>query len=215
MDRPRRPRSHGKSHRRHGRIRRRRIPHDRTFLPLCPFKRCPHLTRAPPRQKALLAKGAKVYVLGRNKDLFDAACDRLASEQPDIVARPLFIHLDLASRSSPRTAARELSSKEPSLDVLFCNAGIMVPPSGARTNEGYDLQWATNVMGHWILTTALLPLLVNVYDSSQGQAKARVVHTSSSGHWFAPRQGVEGESLKPEGAPRLNNWALYGQVRHG
>lgn len=172
----------------------------------------PHLRRA--LQKALLAKGAKVYILGRNKDLFDAACDRLASEQPPVVARPLFIHLDLASRSSPLTAARELSNEEKNLDVLFCNAGVMVPPSGSKTDEGYELQWATNVMGHWILTTALLPILSNVYDSSEGKAKARVVHTSSSGHRFAPRQGVDWESLKPQGPPKLNNWALYGQVSH-
>jgi retinol dehydrogenase-12 len=87
----------------------------------------------------------------------------------------------------------------------------MVPPPGSTTPEGYDLQWGTNVMGHWILTTALLPLLSR--PAEKGEEKARVVHTSSSGHRFAPRGTVDWESLKPEGSKRLGNWVLYGQVR--
>ncbi|GHJ85899.1 hypothetical protein NliqN6_2301 [Naganishia liquefaciens] len=168
--------------------------------------------------KALLARGAKVYVLARSESKFQSAIQRLAAENPPIVARPHFIPLDLASRTSPLDAARDLASRESRLDVLFCNAGVMVPPSGSLTDEGYDLQWATNVMGHWILTTALIPLLENVYDASGRAQKARVVHTSSSGHRFAPRGAVDWESLKPEGAgppPKLGNWALYGQSKIG
>lgn len=160
-------------------------------------------------QKALLERNAKVYILGRSSEQFDKALERLASE--GITNKPRFIACDLSSRTSPLQAAKELSSKESSLNILFCNAGVMVPPVGSKTEEGYDLQWATNVMGHWILTTALLPLLLHAADN--GGEKARVVHTSSSGHRFAPRGTVDWESLQPEGDKRLGNWVLYGQVR--
>lgn len=93
----------------------------------------------------------------------------------------------------------------------------MVPPVGSKTDEGYELQWHTNVMGHWQLATALLPILQKVAEQSEGRDKARVVHTSSSGHRFAPSGSVDWESLKAgdEGSVGngMNKWALYGQVR--
>jgi NAD(P)-dependent dehydrogenase (short-subunit alcohol dehydrogenase family) len=163
-----------------------------------------------------LEKNAKVYILGRNEDLFNAALERLAAESPPVTAKPHFIHLDLSSLRSPLTAAEDLSSKEPKLHALFCSAGVMVPPVGSKTDEGYELQWHTNVMGHWQLVTALLPILQKVAEQSKGRDKARVVHTSSSGHRFAPSGSVDWESLNAgdEGnvGNGMNKWALYGQV---
>ncbi|KAJ9114980.1 hypothetical protein QFC22_005308 [Naganishia vaughanmartiniae] len=166
--------------------------------------------------KALLDRNAKVYVLGRKESLFDAAVERLASDSPPTTRKPLFIHCDLSSIQSPVKAANELKAQEPKLDILFCNAGVMVPPTGSKTDDGYDLQWQTNVMGHWILTTNLLPILLKVSEDSNGVNKARVVHTSSSGHRFAPGKTIDWESLKVKDdgsiGNGLGNWVLYGQT---
>lgn len=157
-----------------------------------------------------------MYILGRNEALFDSAVERLAAETPPVTAKPHFIHLDLSSLRSPLAAAKELSAKENKFHALWCSAGVMVPPVGSKTDEGYELQWHTNVMGHWQLVTALLPILQKVAEQSEGREKARVVHTSSSGHRFAPSGGVDWESLKvgEDGSVGngLNKWALYGQV---
>lgn len=94
----------------------------------------------------------------------------------------------------------------------------MVPPSGSRTEDGYETQWQTNVMGHWILVMRLLPVLQRVAQDSGGSDRARVVHTSSSGHWFAPRGSVDWDSLKVhEGTVGngRNAWVLYGQSKLG
>ncbi|KAJ9117076.1 hypothetical protein QFC24_006535 [Naganishia onofrii] len=166
--------------------------------------------------KALLDRNAKVYVLGRKESLFDAAVERLASDSPPTTRKPLFIHCDLSSLQSPVKAAKELQDKEPKLDALFCNAGVMVPPAGSKTDDGYDLQWQTNVMGHWILTTNLLPSLLKVSEDSNGVDKARVVHTSSSGHRFAPSKTIDWESLKvkEDGSigNGLGNWSKIGNI---
>ncbi|KAJ9117080.1 hypothetical protein QFC24_006539 [Naganishia onofrii] len=166
--------------------------------------------------KALLDKNAKVYVLGRNESLFDDALIRLASESPPITRKPLFIQCDLSSLHSPVEAARQLSLQEPKLDILFCNAGVMVPPVGSMTEAGRDLQWGTNVMGHWILINNLLPVLLKVWEESNGVDKARVVHTSSSGHQYAPTPTIDWESLKADKNGNAGNghfrWVLYGQA---
>ncbi|KAJ9107005.1 hypothetical protein QFC19_002873 [Naganishia cerealis] len=95
----------------------------------------------------------------------------------------------------------------------------MVPPAGSKTNDGYDVQWQTNVMGHWILTTHLLPLLLKVSQDSNGVEKARVVHTSSSAHNMAPRGAIDWESLKVQEDGSIghahNTWVLYGQSKIG
>ncbi|KAI5449418.1 short-chain alcohol dehydrogenase [Naganishia albida] len=169
--------------------------------------------------KALLERNAKVYILGRNEQLFNAAVERLAAEQPPVANKPHFIHLDLTHLRSPLTAASELASKESKLDVLFCSAGVMVPPAGSKTDEGYELQWHTNVMGHFQLVRALLPLLEKVAEESGGRDKARMVHTSSSGHRLAPQDSVDWDSLKvgEDGnvGHGLNRWTLYGQSKLG
>jgi retinol dehydrogenase 12 len=53
-----------------------------------------------------------------------------------------------------------ISSKETHLDVLFNSAGVMKAPIDQLTEDGYDLQFGTNVIGHGVLTLELLPLLL-------------------------------------------------------
>lgn len=59
--------------------------------------------------------------------------------------------------------------------------GVMTPPIDQLTAQGYDLQFGTNVLGHYYLTMLLLPALLAGVDTS-GDGTARVVNTSSYGH---------------------------------
>lgn len=58
----------------------------------------------------------------------------------------------------------------------------MAPPIDQLTADGYDLQFGTNVLGHYYLTTLLMPALLAGTKTS-GDGHARVVNTSSIGHW--------------------------------
>lgn len=51
--------------------------------------------------------------------------------------------------------------KEQELHVLFNNAGVMNPPIDTKTANGYDLQFGTNVLGHYLFTISLLPILIH------------------------------------------------------
>jgi NAD(P)-dependent dehydrogenase (short-subunit alcohol dehydrogenase family) len=100
--------------------------------------------------QGLLEHNAKVYCCSRNAEKTMAALDRLKSVTgKDTI---YFIKLDLGDLPSCAQAAKELKAKEPKIDLLFLNAytslsnhpdnsGVMVPPVGSKTTQGYDMQW--------------------------------------------------------------------------
>jgi NAD(P)-dependent dehydrogenase (short-subunit alcohol dehydrogenase family) len=88
--------------------------------------------------------------------------------------------LDLASLASVREfAARELKRGEP-LDLLINNAGVMAPKKRLETKDGFELQFGTNVLGHFALAALLFPALVRAAES-QPEAP-RVVTIASIAH---------------------------------
>ena len=99
------------------------------------------------------------------------AAVRAASAAPDGCE---VLELDLADLASVRRAAEEFGGRHDRLDVLVNNAGVMFTPF-SRTADGFELQFGTNHLGHFLLTRLLTPLLVR-------SAPARVVTLSSAGH---------------------------------
>ncbi|KAF7331541.1 NAD-binding protein [Mycena kentingensis (nom. inval.)] len=136
--------------------------------------------------RVLLERGAKVYMAGRDRGKAEhamAAMEQLREKSKGEVA---FIEMDLADLASVKHGAEEFLRLEVQLDVLFNNAGVMQPPIGEFTAQGYDLQFGTNVLAHFYLTTLLLPaLLAGATHSTDG--KARVVNTASLGSTFVNR----------------------------
>ncbi|EKM52468.1 uncharacterized protein PHACADRAFT_260896 [Phanerochaete carnosa HHB-10118-sp] len=131
--------------------------------------------------KALLQHNAKVYLAARSRSKAEVAIKDLK----DATGRDaIFLELDLSSLVSVRKAAEEFLSKERELHILFNNAGVMIPPMDQLTAEGYDLQFGTNVLGHWYFTELLLPALQAGARSSP-DGYARVATTSSSGAHIA------------------------------
>ncbi|KAJ7486349.1 NAD-P-binding protein [Mycena galericulata] len=166
--------------------------------------------------KQLLLKNAKVYLAARSPDKAAAAIKRLESETKKSA---IFIQLDLADLPSVRKAAESFLAQESKIDLLFNNGGVMISPPDQLTAQGYDLQFGTNVIGHFFLTELLLPALTKSYEESK--VPARIINTSSSGHQFAPGEGMELASLK--GGPERDAWVkkssdfmkLYGQSKMG
>lgn len=69
------------------------------------------------------------------------------------------------------------------------SAGVMTPPRGAITSDGYDLQWGTNCLGHYIFTETLLPTLIST-AANKPPGTVRIITTSSSAHTMAVKGGV-------------------------
>ena len=121
---------------------------------------------------ALAAKGARVVLAVRNVDKGRDAAHRIEQATPgaDVSVQ----ELDLGSLESVRAAAEELKSKHDSIDLLINNAGVMYPPK-ETTEDGFELQFGTNHLGHFAFTGLLLDRLLPV-------AGSRVVTVSSIGH---------------------------------
>ena len=135
----------------------------------------------------LAGAGARVVLAVRNPDKGREAAASMPGETE--VRR-----LDLASLASVREFA---AGWQGGIDVLVNNAGVMVPPM-SRTEDGFELQFGTNHLGHFALTNLLLPSVTG-----------RVVTVSSTGH----RMGrIDFDDLAWERKP-YRAWRAYGQSK--
>jgi NAD(P)-dependent dehydrogenase (short-subunit alcohol dehydrogenase family) len=122
--------------------------------------------------RALAAHGASVTMAVRDVAKGEQVRDELLAAVPgaDLEVR----ELDLASLASVRAFTMAYLADRSSLDLLIGNAGVMACPFG-HTVDGFELQFGTNHLGHFLLARELLPLL-------QATPGGRVVLLSSSGH---------------------------------
>ncbi len=119
---------------------------------------------------ALAAAGAEVVLASRNASKGAHALARIRATNPGATAR--FERLDLASLASVAAFAETLLAAGQGINLLVNNAGVMALPQRQVTVDGFELQFATNYLGHFALTARLLPLLRRVPG-------ARVVNVSS------------------------------------
>ena len=123
---------------------------------------------------ALARHGATLLLACRDHTRGQAAIRKLAGQAPQAPPAQL-IELNLASFASIRKTAATLLAQNLPLDILINNAGVFAPPQRRETEDGFELQWGTNVLGHFALTCLLLPLLKQA-------PKARIVTVASIAH---------------------------------
>jgi NAD(P)-dependent dehydrogenase (short-subunit alcohol dehydrogenase family) len=148
---------------------------------------------------ALARAKAEVLVTGRNPEKGRAAVERIQGSVPSANVR--FEMLDLASRASIRELAAKLVARGRPLNLLVNNAGVMQLPTRRLTEDGFEMQFGTNHLGHFALTGLLLPLL--------READApRVVNVSSLAH----RGGkIDFNNLQAE--RKYRPWGAYQQSK--
>jgi NAD(P)-dependent dehydrogenase (short-subunit alcohol dehydrogenase family) len=105
----------------------------------------------------LARAGADVILAVRNEQKGAEAAARIREQTPE--AALSIRHLDLASLSSVAGFGEELVREGRPVDILLNNAGLMMPPARDETEDGFELQFGTNHLGHFALTAHLLPLL--------------------------------------------------------
>jgi NAD(P)-dependent dehydrogenase (short-subunit alcohol dehydrogenase family) len=101
--------------------------------------------------------GAEVIIAGRNPRKGDDAVARIVGEVPSANVR--FEQVDLAGLQSVADFGARLRGQRGSLDLLINNAAVMMPPERQETEDGFELQFGTNYLGHFALTAQLVPLL--------------------------------------------------------
>jgi NAD(P)-dependent dehydrogenase (short-subunit alcohol dehydrogenase family) len=149
--------------------------------------------------RALAAHGASVTMAVRDLAKGAAAMEQVLVEVPD--ADLDVRQLDLADLSSVRTFAHGFVEDHPTLDVLIGNAGVMACPQGT-TADGFETQFGTNHLGHFLLIQLLTPSLV-------AAGGARVVLLTSAGHRFSDVDLDDPSFERSEYDP----WVAYGRAK--
>ncbi|KAJ4171023.1 hypothetical protein NW754_007166 [Fusarium falciforme] len=120
------------------------------------------------------------------------------------------LEMDHTSLSAVVSAAKLFLSKETALHGLVNNAGIMATPI-EMTEDGYEAQWQTNYLAHWVFTSYLVPLMLNTSKGLPSGA-VRIVNLSSSGHYQAPKGGI---NFADTSLPNEGGITRYGQSKLG
>jgi NAD(P)-dependent dehydrogenase (short-subunit alcohol dehydrogenase family) len=149
--------------------------------------------------RELARKGGHVVMAARDQAKAEAAVASIRDQVPgaSLELQPL----DLASQASAREAAKRILGGHGRIDILVNNAGLMGIPE-RRTEDGFEMQLAVNHLGHFTLTTLLLPALL----ASDG---ARVVSVTSTGRHL----GRPLDPANPHLDGRYDPWRAYGQSK--
>ena len=175
--------------------------------------------------QALATQKPKLLILsGRRSDPVSQVITSIHTQDPHVNCR--WLPLDLSSPASVRSAADILllDSMVPAIDVLINNAGMAVAP-GRTISEatGAEIQFATNHLGHFLLTKLLMPKLRGAplsslpssditssnKASSGRKAATRIINLSSNAHFYSPVRFSDINWRKPDAEipePERPNW---------
>jgi NAD(P)-dependent dehydrogenase (short-subunit alcohol dehydrogenase family) len=144
--------------------------------------------------RVLSLRGAQVVGTARSLEKAQQACGAVGGQT-------LPLACELAEPASVRACVAGVKAAGVRLDGIICNAGVMALPQ-LRKVHGYEAQFFTNHIGHFILVTGLVEQL---------SERGRVVMLSSSAHQRAPRIGIDFENL--DGSKGYSGWSAYGQSK--
>lgn len=147
--------------------------------------------------RVLANAGAAVVMLARDKDKLEGVAAGLREGNPNANIDTEIV--DLADLESVRRAASAIVAKNPVIDLLINNAGVMACPL-SRTAQGFEMQFGTNHLGHFLLSCKLASAL------NDG---ARVVSLSSAGHRFGNVNFDDPNYLQRD----YEKWRAYGESK--
>ena len=157
----------------------------------------------------LALAGATVVLAVRNtvkgENVKNEIAARIAArdKEKDVQDKLMVMEVDLSRMHSVRTFAKAFKQRFNQLDVLVNNAGVMGGPF-TMTEAGRELHWATNHLGHFLLTGLLLDRITNTPQS-------RIVNVSSMGHKSV--RSTDYEMLKNPRKERYNGFGAYVQTK--
>ncbi|XP_077224234.1 short-chain dehydrogenase TIC 32, chloroplastic-like [Tasmannia lanceolata] len=158
--------------------------------------------------RVLALRGVHVVMAIRNvaagKDVKEAIVKEIPTAKLDVM------QLDLSSKASVRKFASEFKTSGFPLNILINNAGIMATPY-KLSEDGIEMQFATNHIGHFLLTHMLLDTMKTTARNSKKEG--RIVNVSSDGHGFANRSGIPFDLEKLNDKSKYSGLVAYGRSK--
>ncbi|KAM7499678.1 hypothetical protein LguiA_024092 [Lonicera macranthoides] len=156
--------------------------------------------------RVLALRGVHVVMGVRNMAAGKEVKEAIVKETPN--ANIDAIELDLSSMASVRKFVSEYKSAGRPLNLLINNAGIMATPF-SLSKDNIELQFATNHLGHFLLTNLLLDTMKNT--ARQSKREGRIVNVSSEAHRFPYREGIRFDKINDR--ERYSSLSAYGQSK--
>ncbi|XP_022922236.1 short-chain dehydrogenase TIC 32, chloroplastic-like [Cucurbita moschata] len=156
--------------------------------------------------RVLALRGVRVVMAVRNVATGRKVQEAIVKENP--TAKVDTMELDLSSMASVRNFASNFNSSGLPLNILVNNAGVMASPF-LLSKDKIELQFATNHVGHFLLTNLLLETLKKT--ATESKKEGRIVNVSSRRHQFSYREGIRFDKINdPSG---YNGLSAYGQSK--
>jgi len=150
--------------------------------------------------RELARAGAHVVMAARNQTKAEDARDAIAADVGAVASLEL-VELDLGSLASVAAAAATIAAAHDRVDLLINNAGVMAIDE-SRTEDGFEMQFGVDHLGHWAFTAHLMPQVLAA-DS------ARVVTVTSTAH----HMGFAVDADNPHLDDKYGPWRAYGQAK--
>uniref|UniRef100_A0A7N2N3X1 Short-chain dehydrogenase TIC 32 n=1 Tax=Quercus lobata TaxID=97700 RepID=A0A7N2N3X1_QUELO len=156
--------------------------------------------------RVLTLRGVHVIMAVRNTDAGKNVKEQILKENPN--AKIDVMELDLTSMGSVRKFASDYNASGLPLNLLINNAGVMATPF-KLSQDNIELQFATNHLGHFLLTNHLLETMKKTARDSNKEG--RIVNLSSMAHQYAYREGIRFDKINDESG--YNSINAYGQSK--
>ncbi|KAM0221531.1 hypothetical protein ACHAQD_005450 [Fusarium lateritium] len=155
--------------------------------------------------RALATTGVKLFLTARNLDKAkQALADFWDPDQMELV------HLELDSMDSVRAAAKTILSKAEEISLYVANAGVMAIPELTITTDGFEEQFATNHLSHFLLFELLKPALLK---ASTPEFQSRVVVVSATAHRIHGIAASGDHNYEKSGASAYSPWGAYARSK--
>lgn len=164
----------------------------------------------------LYSHNAKVYVAARTESKAQAAIESITKLHPKSKGSLHYLHLNLSDLTTIKASADDFLAREDKLHWLDNNAGVMTPAAGSKGAQGMDLSYQTNILGPFLFTKLLVPILkrtaetapVNTVRVSWAASLATVLSAPKGGHTW--KKGKDGQD---ELEDKLDLQSIYGTTK--
>ncbi|KAF5552859.1 short-chain dehydrogenase [Fusarium mexicanum] len=138
----------------------------------------------------LYQKNGKIYMAARSRSKTDEVMRDIKAAHPNSTGSMIFLPLVLDDLTTIKSSAQEFLAQESRLDVLYNNAGVMVPPQGSKAVQGYELQIGVNNLAPFLFTHFLHPILAATAQIAPKDSVC-VIWVSSSAADGAPTPAID------------------------
>ncbi|KAL7941905.1 putative short-chain dehydrogenase [Trichoderma barbatum] len=147
-----------------------------------------------------LGSPKRIILAGRSQSKIQPVIDELTAENPSVDTH--YVHVDLADNRSVYNAAQEIKLITDEVHGLINNAGIMAPAKYRASKDGIEMQFASNHVGHFLLTNLLIPEIK--------KGKGVVANVTSGGYQLAD---PDFKDVNFDDGKLYNRWVAYGRSK--